>query len=134
VITESAEYYSCKDVDHLNCDDVDSAVEEYLDEWDPEEWPQELTAMGYVESSEHPEPVDGEQLYERDEQHDVVVHVATWVREHAEHWLKDPAVAEWVLNAEPPDTPPCCVCNASVEATRWQPAEVLCKECAKEHT
>lgn len=92
----TADYYSCTDVDQLSYDDVDSAVEGHLDLLEPEDWPEELVVMGYVESTEFPEPIDGVQQYEHDAEYDVTIDVHAWVLEHAQHWLEFPDVDKWM--------------------------------------
>ncbi len=94
--TPTADYYSCTDVDQLSYDDVDSAVEGHLDLLDTTDWPEELVVRGYIESSEFPEPIDGVQQYEHNEEYDVTVNVREWVLEHAQHWLDEPEVAKWL--------------------------------------
>ena len=97
----AADFYSCRDVDHLRHDTVNAAVEDELDTLGITLWPDELLVMGYVDSDDdlvHPEP--GTVYVVRDEDCDVVVNVAAWIREHMAHWLEEPEVAAWVAASE----------------------------------
>lgn len=103
----SADYYSCRDVDHLQHDTVNDAVENELDSTGPESWPDELLVMGYVEddSEDHEVLEDYLMPVVRDEDCDVMVNVAAWIREHMAHWLEEPEVAAWVAERGP-ELPP----------------------------
>ena len=96
----------CRDVDYLRHHDVDTAVEDELDTLDPALWPDELVVMGYVEDESEPdegdEPEAGVVRMVHDEECDVVVNVAAWVREHAPHWAEDPDVAARLAAADEP--------------------------------
>lgn len=98
-----ADYYSCHDVDHLRHDDVNAAVEDELDGLEIKHWPAELVVMGYVEADDDyvdDPPAAGEQYYVHNEEYDVTVNVATWVKTHAQHWAKEPEVAAWLRSRE----------------------------------
>ena len=86
--TEQAEYYSCTDVDYLRHGDVESAVEDYLDALDIEEWPETLVVRGYTEADVQGDADDGECLYDRSPGTDVTVNVRLWVKRHRPHWLE----------------------------------------------
>ncbi len=44
-----AKYWTCeRDAERFHCETVDAAVEEYLDDREPEDWPIKLIAYGYT--------------------------------------------------------------------------------------